>query len=85
MFYFWFVFYLVLSVSTIEIIDSKQCILVVDGLMHCDEKGEGRGQLNPAAQLLVAPVEASQLLSQVPSACSFQSILQQLGLIVLVP
>lgn len=74
-----------LSVSTVEVIDSEQCVLVVDGLVDCDEKGEGGGQLNPTAQLLVAPVEAAQPLSQVPSACSLQSILQQLGLIGLVP
>lgn len=77
--------YLFLSVSTVEVIDSEQCVLVVDGLVDGNEEGEGGGQLDPAAQLLVAPVEAAQSLCQVPPACPLQSILQQLGLIGLVP
>ncbi len=78
-------FYPALSVSTVEVVDPAQCILVVDGLVNGDEEGEGRWQLNPLTQLLVAPVEATQPLSQIPSACSLQSILQHLGLIGLVP
>lgn len=72
-------------VSTVEIVDPAQPIFVVNGLVDCDEKGEGRRQLHPAAQLLVAPMEAAQPFSQIPSASSLQSILQQLGLIELVP
>lgn len=74
-----------LSMSTVEFIDFEQCVLVLNGLVDSDEEGEGGGQLHPTAQLLVAPVEAAQPLCQVPSACSLQCILQQLGLIGLVP
>lgn len=74
-----------LSVSTAKVVDPAQSVLVVDGLVDCDDEGEGGGQLNPSAQLLVAPVEAAQPLSQVPSACLLQSVLQQLGLIGLIP
>lgn len=37
------------------------------------------------AQLLVTPVETAQFLSQITSPCSLQSILQEFGLIWLVP
>lgn len=62
-------------VSTIEIINPPEPLLVMDGLVHSNKKREGRGQLHPAAQLLVSPVKAMYLLSQIPSACSLQSIL----------
>lgn len=71
------------SESAVEVIDPAQA--VVDGLVDRDEEGEGRGQLHPLAQLLVAPVEAAQPLGQVPSARPLQPVLQQLGLIGLVP
>lgn len=50
--------------------------MVVDGLVDSDEEGESRGKLHPTAQLLMAPVEAAQLLCQVPPAGTLQSILQ---------
>lgn len=78
-------FYLALILSPVEVIDSEQPIFVVEGLVDCDEEGERRGQLNPATQLLVAPVEAAQSLSQVLSSGSLQSILEQFSFIGLVP
>lgn len=36
-------------VSTVEIIDPAKPIFVVNGLVDCDEEGEGRRQLYPAA------------------------------------
>lgn len=70
---------------SVEVIDPAQPIFVVDGLVDCNEEGEGRRKLHPAAQLLVAPMEAAEPLSQVPPACTLKSILQQLGLVGLVP
>lgn len=69
----------------VELIDPAQCVLVGDCLVDCDEEWEGRGQLDPPAQFLMPPVQAAQLLSQVPSAGSLQAVLQHLGLIGLVP
>jgi len=74
-----------LSESTAEVVDSAQCVLVANGLIDCDDEGESRGKLNSFAQLLVTPVEAVQFLSQIASAGPLQSILQQFGLIGLVP
>lgn len=75
----------VLSESSVEVVDPAKSVLVVDGFVDCDEEGEGRGKLHSFAQLLVTPVETVQSLSQVTSTCSLQSILEQLGLIGLVP
>lgn len=69
----------------IKVINLQQCVLVAHSLVDRDEKGERGGQLNPSAQLLVTPVEAPQPLSQVQSACTLQCILQQLGLVGLIP
>lgn len=69
----------------IQVIDLLECILVAHGLVHSYQEGEGRGQLNPLAQLLVTPVEAVQLLRQVQSASALHCALQQLGLVGLVP
>lgn len=77
--------YLALILSPVEVIDSVQPIFVVEGLVDCDEEGERRGKLNPVTQLLVAPVEAAQSLSQVLSSSSLQSILEQFSFIGFVP
>lgn len=53
--------------------------------MDGNDERERRGKLHLLAQLLVTPVETPQLLSQIPSACLLQAILQQLGLVRLVP
>lgn len=69
----------------IQFIDLLQCILVAHGLVDSYQEGERWGQLNPLAQLLVTPVEAVELLSQVQPARTLQRALQQLGLVGLVP
>ena len=71
--------------SAAEVIDPAEAVTVLDGPVDSDEEGEGRGQLHPAAQFLVAPVEATQPLSQVAAPGTLQTVLQQLGLVGLVP
>lgn len=71
--------------SAAEVIDPAEAVTVLDGPVDSDEEGEGGWQLHPAAQFLVAPVEAAQPLSQVAAPGTLQTILQQLGLVGLVP
>lgn len=69
----------------IEVIDLLECILVVHGLVDSYQEGESRGQFNLLAELLVTPVEAAQPLRQIQSASTLHCVLQQLGLVGLVP
>lgn len=54
---------MVLVITAIEHINPAQCVLVVYGLVDSNDEGEGRGQLDSAAELLVTPVQAAQSLS----------------------
>lgn len=75
----------ILVVAAIKLIDSSQGLFVIYSLVDSYEKGEGRGQLDSAAEFLVAPVKAMQLLSQVSTASTLQSILQHFSLVRLIP
>lgn len=76
---------ILLVVTAIKLIDSSKGLLVIYSLVNSYEKGEGRGQLDPAAEFLVAPVKTAQPLSQVSTSSTLQSILQHFSLIRLIP
>lgn len=76
---------MILGVTAIKLINSSQALLVFYSLLDSYEKGEGRGQLDSAAEFLVAPVKTAQPLSQVSPASTLQSILQHFSLIRLNP
>lgn len=76
---------MILGVTAIKLINSSQGFLVFYSLVDSYEKGEGRRQLDSAAEFLVAPVKTAQPLSQVSPASTLQSILQHFSLIKFIP
>lgn len=76
---------MILVETAIKLIYSSQGLLVIYCLVDGYEKGEGRGQLDSAAEFLVAPMKTAQPLSQVSTTSMLQSILQHFSLIRLIP
>lgn len=76
---------MVLVITAIKHINPAQGVLVVYGLVDSNDEGEGRGQLDSAAELLVTPVQAAQSLSQITTARTLKTILQKLGFVRFVP
>lgn len=58
-----------------------QTFFVVDCFMYSDKEGESGRKLYSAAQLLMSPMQAAKLVSQVLPACAFQGVLENLGLV----
>lgn len=78
-------FFAILVIIAIKHIYPSQGIFVVYGLMDGNDEGEGRGQLDSAAELLVTPVQAAQSLGQVTTARTLKTVLQKLGFVRFVP
>lgn len=74
-----------LVITAIKHINPAQGILVVYGLVDGNDEGEGRGQFDSAAELLVTPMQAAQSLSQITTARPLKTVLQKLGFVRFVP